>query len=423
MITVIGLGFVGLTTALGFSEKGYRVYGYDIDEKKLNRFKAGEVPFYEPILDKTLQKHSNNNFMMVKNLEDAIKNSEMIFICVGTPSKEDGSVDLSYISEAIKNVLEKICKSQYKVIVIKSTVPPGTTEGIIKPFIESFGFEIGKNIGLTSNPEFLREGYAWEDFMKPDRIVIGEIDNKSGQLIENVYKVFNAPIYRVSLNTAEFIKYLSNTLLATLISYANEQSLIAKSIGSIDIKKAFHILHLDKRWFGEPAAMTSYVYPGCGFGGYCLPKDTKALIKRSKETSYSPKLLESTININESIKDFVVCDVVGKVNKNEKIGILGLAFKPNSDDVRDTPAKAIIQALINKGHKNIIAYDPLAMNNFQETYQLPIVSAASLTSLLSQVKYVVILTSWDEFIENTTIIKEKVVFDYRYLYDLKSSFC
>jgi UDPglucose 6-dehydrogenase len=416
LITVIGLGFVGLTTALGLSEKGYHVYGLDIDQKKKDQLRNGKIPFYEPNLNEKLNKHLNKGFTITDDLQEAVINSEVIFLCVGTPSKTDGSADLGYILEAIKNVAGYIKKPEFKVLVVKSTIPPSTTSERIKPYLENLGFKVGVEIGLTNNPEFLREGYAWDDFMNPDRIVIGQDDDKSGQIVETIYQTFNAPIYRVSLNTAEFIKYLSNTMLATLISFANEQSLIARSIGNIDIKKAFQVLHLDKRWSGAPANMSSYVFPGCGFGGYCLPKDTMALVSQSLKNSYTPELLTSTLKVNEAIKEFVVSDVERKVEENENIGILGLAFKPNSNDIRDTPAKAIIQGLLQKGYTNIIAYDPMANEEFKEVYGFPIQYSPNLSSLLSMVNHVVILTAWDEFIKNEELIKKKNVFDYRYIY-------
>jgi len=416
LITVIGLGFVGLTTALGFSEKGYHVYGLDIDQKKKEQLRNGKIPFYEPNLNEKLNKHLNKGFTITDDLQEAVINSEVIFLCVGTPSKTDGSADLGYILEAIKNVAGYIKKPEFKVLVVKSTIPPSTTSERIKPYLENIGFTVGVDIGLTNNPEFLREGYAWDDFMNPDRIVIGQDDDKSGQIVETIYQTFNAPIYRVSLNTAEFIKYLSNTMLATLISFANEQSLIARSIGNIDIKKAFQVLHLDRRWNGAPANMSSYVFPGCGFGGYCLPKDTMALVSQSLKNSYTPELLTSTLKVNEAIKEFVVSDVERKVEKNENIGILGLAFKQNSNDIRDTPAKAIIQGLLQKGYTNIIAYDPMANEEFKEVYGFPIQYSPNLSSLLSMVNHVVILTAWDEFIKNEESIKKKNVFDYRYIY-------
>jgi UDPglucose 6-dehydrogenase len=416
LITVIGLGFVGLTTALGFSDKGYNVYGYDIDQGKKVQLRKGIIPFYEPYLDEKLNQHLNKSFKIVDDIQEAVSNSKIIFLCVGTPSKTDGSADLGFIFDAINSVATSIKKPHFKVLVLKSTIPPSTTSISIKPYIEKLGFKVGVDIGLTNNPEFLREGYAWNDFMNPDRIVIGQEENTSGQIVENVYQSFNAPIYRVSLNTAEFIKYLSNTLLATLISFANEQSLIARSIGDIEIKKAFQVLHLDKRWFGTPANMTSYVYPGCGFGGYCLPKDTMALVSQSIKNSYSPELLKSTLKVNETIKEFVVSDIAGKTNWKDSIGILGLAFKPNSNDIRDTPAKVIIEGLMQRGYQNIIAYDPMAIEEFKGAYDLPIEYSSSLQSLLMRVDHIVILTAWDEFLKSEESIKVKNVFDYRYIY-------
>ena len=416
MITVIGLGFVGLTTALGFSEKGFNVYGYDINPNKKDQLKKGDIPFYEPKLEGKLNQHLNHQFSIVDDLKDAVINSEIIFLCVGTPSQKDGSADLSYIFDAIKSVTNYIRKPEFKVLVIKSTIPPSSTSEKIKPYIEKLGFKVGMDVGVTNNPEFLREGSAWDDFMNPDRIVIGLEDDKSEELMKKIYEPFDASAYLVSLNTAEFIKYLSNTLLATLISFSNEQSLIARSIGDIDIKEAFQILHLDKRWFGAPAKMTSYVFPGCGFGGYCLPKDTRALVSQSLQKSYSPELLKSTLKVNHSIKEHVVEDVSRKAGSKDKIGILGLSFKPNSNDVRETPAKAIIEGLLQKGYRSIFAYDPMAVGEFNSAYNLPIEYAPTLETLLSEVEHVVILTAWDEFIDYEKFIKEKNVFDYRYIY-------
>ena len=277
MITVVGLGFVGLTTALGFSQKNFQVYGYDVDRYRIALIKKCQIPFYEPHLGKACESYLGNNFIISDSLQEAVSKSEVIFICVGTPNGEEESTDLTYLYNAIEETLKGFDKDDYKVLVIKSTIPPSTTQDKIKPFVEKFGFSVGKDIGLANNPEFLREGYAWDDFVYPDRIVIGVEDEKTIGILNHYYKPFAAPIHKVSLNTGEFIKYLSNTLLSSLISYSNEMSMVANNIGGIDIPKAFKILHEDKRWFGKPAKMTSYVYPGCGFGGYCLPKDTMAI--------------------------------------------------------------------------------------------------------------------------------------------------
>lgn len=416
MITVIGLGFVGLATALGFSEKGYRVYGYDIDVQKTGTLRNGRLPFHEPYLEDRLNFHLANNFIIASDLAAAVQDSSLIFFCVGTPAKDDGEADLTFLSQAVRTVLNHIPRDEFKVLVIKSTVPPSTTKNRIRPLLESQGYQVGVNIGLANNPEFLREGYAWEDFIRPDRIVIGHEDERSGVMVEEAYRVFDASIFRVSWNSAEYIKYLSNTLLATLISFANEQSMIARSFGDIDIKQSFEVLHLDKRWYGLPAGMQKYVYPGCGFGGYCLPKDTEALVKQAQHHGYAPQMLQSVLTVNKQIKETFVRALTKQIDKKEIIGILGLAFKPNSDDIRNTPALDIIMSLVQSGYTNIIAYDPLAVASFQETYSFPIEYSSSLGDLLGRADHIIILTAWQEFIDHKEWILQKHVYDLRYIF-------
>jgi UDPglucose 6-dehydrogenase len=413
MITVIGLGFVGLTTALGFCEKGFKVFGFDIDKEKKNNLKNFKVPFYEPGLPDALKKHLNVNFFIIDEFKGAIEQSEIIFYCVGTPCKKDGNADLKHLLDAIENSLNVI-EDSFKVLVIKSTIPPATTSEEVKHFIEKHGFTVGKDIGLANNPEFLREGYAWDDFLFPDRIVIGAEDEKTIEILRKVYKPFNTRFHVVSYNTSEFIKYISNTLLATLISYANEMSMIAHTIGDINIIQAFNILHEDKRWSGSPAKMTSYVYPGCGFGGYCLPKDTMAMFMHSKLKGYDACILNSVITVNERIKDFVVQRIIRNISKEETIGILGLAFKPNSDDIRDTPSKTIIEKLLENGFDKIVAYDPIANNAFASTYSLNISYANSLDEIVEHADCLILLTAWDEFKKNKEKLKSKKLFDFRH---------
>ena len=415
MITVIGLGFVGLTTALGFSEKGFKVFGYDIDKEKVEFIKNNQLPFYENGLDKALAENLGKNFCIVENLKNAIENSEVVFLCVGTPSDEKGHADLKYIKSALEEILKYTNKNEKKVIVTKSTIPPATTQNEIVPYINSLGFEVGKNIFVANNPEFLREGFAWEDFISPDRIVIGAEDDFTKKTLRKIYEVFNVPIHIVSLNTGEFIKYLSNTFLSTLISYSNEMSMIADSIGNIDIKSAFKIFHEDKRWFGKPAGMKSYAYPGCGFGGYCLPKDTQALVKRAEEFGYKSKILSEVLNVNSEIKPHWIEKIKSSINNDAKIAVLGLSFKPESDDIRQTPALEILNLLIKNGYKKIIAYDPLANELFDKKYHLPIEYADSMESAIKDVENVIILTGWKEFIEKKDLLKNKTVFDMRYV--------
>lgn len=414
MITVMGLGFVGLTTALGFSYKGFKVYGYDVDVEKCKKIADGIIPFHEPHLKEAMAE-SGDRFMLVDNLKEAVANSEAIFICVGTPCDDGGNADLSYVYNAIQEALSHVKKGDYKVIVIKSTVPPSSADEKVRVFIESLGFKVGKDLGLASNPEFLREGYAWKDFMYPDRIVIGEDGSRSGDVLEKFYLPFKAPIRRVSLNSAEFIKYLSNTLLSTMISYSNEMSLVAHAVGGVDIADAFHILHEDKRWFGNPANITTYVYPGCGFGGYCLPKDTQAVCSIARQKGYESSFLESVLAINGRIKNYVAQNVMKSATQDSCIGICGLSFKPESDDVRETPAADIISTLLKNGYKNIVAYDPLANDNFKSVYGLPIRYCDSMDELVNAAEHLVIVTAWKEFKSIKNYGDSKKIYDFRYI--------
>lgn len=417
MITVLGLGFVGLTTGLGFAKKGFKTYGFDLNEARLNKLKNFEIPFHEPHLQDVLKETYESTFFLDTDFDTAINNSEAVFICVGTPSLADGSADLGYIYSAIDQILS-VNTDKFQVIITKSTVPPSTVSSKVIPFVQSKLAELpDRNIGFASNPEFLREGYCWEDFIEPDRIVIGVEDEYSKQILNKIYTPFNAPIHYVSYNTAEYIKYLSNTLLSTMISYANEMSIIANEIGNIDIPKAFRVLHEDKRWFGNPASMAKYVYPGCGYGGYCLPKDTSALVQISVDHGFKPQILSANLEINSIIKKFIADQIDKEVDVSQPVGILGLSFKPESDDVRITPTKQIIELLLQKGFKKIYAYDPIANQEFKANYpELQISYLDKLDDILQITEVLVILTGWKEFLQNKEKINTKRVFDYRYIY-------
>lgn len=416
MITVIGLGFVGLTTGLGFAKKGFKTYGIDINEERVNKLKNFEIPFHEPHLKTILKETLKKTFFLDLPLSEAVKNSDAIFICVGTPASRDGSADLSHLLNALDQIIE-IDAKKFQLLVIKSTVPPSTLLKRIIPYVDDKTKGIDRYYGFASNPEFLREGYCWEDFIEPDRVVIGINDDKSKQILQEIYEPFGAPIHFVSFNSAEFIKYLSNTLLSTLISYSNEMSIIADKIGGIDIPNTFRILHEDKRWSGNPASMASYVYPGCGYGGYCLPKDTEALNAIATTNGVKAHILRGNIKINELIKDHLAEKIESNLDHDASIGILGLSFKPESDDVRITPTREIIKKLLDKGFNNLYAYDPLANETFKELYpDIKLNFKDDLDSLLHSVDNVVILTGWKEFKDNWEKIKEKEVFDFRYLY-------
>ena len=425
-ITVIGLGFVGLTTGLGLAEAGHKVIGVEQDEDKLKALNQGKVPFFEPILPDKLV-HHKASFSLVSSITEAqsLHKSEVIMVCVGTPSGKNGEVDLRYVINAIEGVKHAINQDKENttpcVICIKSTVPPSSARDTLMPLLSDY-----EHLHLANNPEFLREGYAWQDFIEPDRIVIGG-DNKALDLLEVLYTPFSAPIHKVSLTEAEFIKYLSNTLLATLISFANEQATIAHAIGDIDIKKAFSILHEDQRWSNDsgsnqPVNMASYVYPGCGFGGYCLPKDLQALIAQAEQYYVSPGLLKQVDYINKNIVHYHADRIINNTDPTDKIAVLGLAFKPNSDDVRDTPAYKIISALLKNNRKYLQCYDPQAIASFSQHYGVPVTYKQSFEECVEDADAIVISTAWEKFkeLENMlhfeTIKKQNKLFDLRYLF-------
>jgi UDPglucose 6-dehydrogenase len=415
MISILGLGFVGLTTGLGFAKKGFKTYGFDISGERLNSLKNYHVPFFEPHLEEVLQETMNKTFFLDTPFAEAIRESEAVFICVGTPENEDGSANLEHLLTAIEQVLD-VETGKFQVLVTKSTVPPSTLSREVIPFVrEKLKSKDSRKIGFASNPEFLREGYCWEDFINPDRIVIGIEDEQSKSILDKIYEPFGAPVHYVSYNTSEFIKYLSNTLLSTMISYSNEMSMIADAIGDIDVRKSFRILHEDKRWYGSPAPMKSYVYPGCGYGGYCLPKDTSALVSISEKNGFIPQMLSANINTNSIIKSHLVDKIDGKIGYDEPIGILGLSFKPGSDDVRLTPSRDIIELLLKRGFTKIYAYDPVAIGEFKKHYPgIRVTYLESLEDIVDKCDNLVLLTAWDEFRENEELLKSKNIFDYRY---------
>lgn len=412
MVTVFGLGFVGLTTALGFASLGYNVYGIDIDEKRKSILRNGEIPFHEPYMQDVLKEHLGKNFFVTDDIEEAIKNSEYVFYCVGTPYGKMGSADLTYLFSAIDTTVVAIKDEKFRVLVIKSTIPPSTTAEKIYPYVKSKG-EIAENIGVSNNPEFLREGHCWKDFMEADRIVLGCNDRKSENMLVALYKPMDIPIKCVEYSTGEFIKYLSNTLLATLISYSNEMAQVANSIGGIEIQEAFKILHMDKRW--NNCDMASYVYPGCGYGGYCLPKDTSALYSQAKSKGFDAKILKNVIDTNNNIPNIIAEKITYGLNMKQAIGILGLSFKPESDDVRDTPSAKIIEAMIEDGYKNIYAYDPIAINQFKEKYPNIIINyCENAKEVYDKSDIVAVVTAWEEF-KNIKEYGNKKIIDCRYM--------
>ena len=415
MVTVVGLGFVGLTTALGFAEYGHKVYGIEINPERLKLIQSGKLPFMEPGLDDALERHLGTKFIPTMGWEEAVANSDFVYYCVGTPYGEDGQADLSYLYSAIEQTLSAIHDDRFRVLVTKSTIPPSTTEKRIVPFLKEKGIQIPGQMGVANNPEFLREGHCWDVFIHADRIVLGVSDIRSERMLKELYAKSNIPIYSVSLNTGEFIKYLSNTSLACLISFANEMSLAADKIGGIDIAAAFRILHKDKRW--QDGSIREYFYPGCGYGGYCLPKDTNAFHAVTKSAGFDCEILKNVIETNERMPDKTaerIMAVVGS-DKTVCIGILGLSFNAGSDDVRDTPSAKIIRVLNQAGYKNIIAYDPVAIKEFERQYgDLECACVKDIDEMLEHADVLAITTAWKEFRDITRKVTKPVI-DCRYM--------
>lgn len=401
-ISIVGTGYVGLTTGVGLASKGHTIICVDIDKSKVGKINKGISPIYEKGLSELLKNVLvKNTFSATMDLAQAIANTQITFIAVGTPSKKNGSIDLSHI----KKVSEKIgaalsYKKEYHLVVIKSTVAPETTLNVILPILQKYSKKkAGRDFGLCMNPEFLREGNAVDDFAKPDRIVIGQFDEKSGDFLEKVYKNFNTEIVRTSLSNAEMIKYANNALLATLISFSNEIANIAEQIPGAN---AFEILRgvcLDKRLNpiigGKRVApgILNYLYPGCGFGGSCFPKDVKAFVSFAKKKKYSAPLLAAVLDINKKQPLRLVKLTEDKIGdlKNKNIAVLGLAFKPDTDDIRESPAVPIIQELIAR-KANVFAYDPVVKSHFKN-----IKFSKSLYEAVKNKDACLIVTNWKEF--------------------------
>ena len=389
-ISIIGCGYVGAVTGACFAALGHDIVFVELDPGKIAAINAGRAPIYEPGLDELLQKHSSR-ITATDDLADAVCHTEVTFICVGTPSRQDGSIDLTYVRSAaaeIGRILKE--KRDYQTVIVKSTVLPGTAEGVVLPILEA---ESGKrgfvDFGLASNPEFLREGSALADFFTPDRIVIGASDDRSRRLLEELYSPIDCPKMITAIPVAEMIKYVSNAFLATKISFANEIGNICKQMG-IDTAEVFRGVGMDHRI--NPAFFQS----GIGFGGSCFPKDVRALIAKAEEVGVEPKILKDVIEVNEEqplkLLELLTAHVPNLDRKT--IGLLGLAFKPNTDDVRESRAIPIVETLLRKG-ATVLAYDPMAMGNFRKIY--PQINYVPTAADALAADAVLITTEWKEF--------------------------
>ena len=397
-ISVVGLGHVGLCTAVYFAAKGYYVKVSSHSPNKVELINNGVSPFYEPELRDLLRKVvQKRNLIAVLGREKAILDSEVTFITVGTPSLPDGSISLRFVCESAKEIGQTLRKKVgYHLIVLKSTVVPGTTENVVKPILEEHSAKIaGADFGLVMSPEFLREGSAVYDTFNPERIVIGEFDEHSGTLFEKLCKETygdQIPVLRVNCSTAEMIKYASNAFLATKVSFINEVASICERIPGVDIVKVAQGMGFDSR-IGP-----KFLNAGVGWGGSCFPKDVKALLAFSREKKYKPRLLESVVFVNlkqsKHIVD-VVKEEMGKL-KGKKIAVLGLSFKPNTNDMREAPSVRIVNYLYEEGAK-VYAYDPMAMDNARKILGDKVNLCSTIFECLEDADCCLIVTEWDEF--------------------------
>ncbi len=420
-IAMIGAGYVGLVSGVGFAYHGNRVTIVDVLEDKVEKINKGASPFYEPGLDDLVNKLVNGNKLRATtDLDKAVHDAEFIFICVGTPMSDDGAINLDYIRSSARSIGNALKGTKdYKVIVAKSTIVPSTTEKVIVPAVEKASGKIaGRDFGVCMNPEFLAEGDALKGALEPDRIVIGALDNKSGDALEGLYAPFKCPKLRVDLRAAEMIKYASNSFLATKISFSNEVANICEKYG-VDVYQVMDGVGLDFR------INPRFLRAGVGFGGSCFPKDVSALAHAAEDAGVTPAILKAVLEINDRQPYRAVELVEGVLRslKGKRIAILGLSFKPDTDDIRFTRALPIIEALTGKGAISV-AYDPKGMPNFKaltKGKKLNIEYANSAREALDGADAAIIQNEWSEFKKLTAMdfkrMRTPVVIDGRRILD------
>jgi len=423
-ISVVGTGYVGLCTSVGFAMKGFKVITSTHNQEKANNINKGTSPFYEPGLERMLKKAvSAGHLKCVVGREEAVLETDITFIAVGTPSQPNGNINLEYIKAAAREISEALAKKDgYHTIVVKSTVIPGTTQNTVKPLLEDFSQKrCGPDFGLCMNPEFLREGSAIHDTLHPDRIIIGEYDKRSGDVLQSLYEDFYKdklpPIIRTNLPTAEMIKYANNAFLATKISFINQLANICQLTPGTDVTTVAKAIGLDER------INPRFLRAGLGFGGSCFPKDVKALIAYSKDLGYEPSLLEAVMEVNRD-QPYKAIDLSKSFLtdlKGRRIAVLGLSFKPGTDDMREATSIRVIKGFMEEG-AYIVAYDPVAIPNAKKIFGNRIEYAQSATQCIRDADCCIIVTEWDEFkkLKPEDFIKnmqEPIVIDGRRIYD------
>ena len=416
-IAVIGTGYVGLVTGTCLAEVGNNVICVDIDEDKVAQMKNGKVPIFEPNLEELFLKNIKaNRLHFTTHLKTALNKSQIIFLALPTPQDEDGSADLKYVESVAHELGDLI--TDYKIIINKSTVPVGTSE-IVKNIIKrktSVAFDV------ISNPEFLREGFAVQDFMTPERIIIGTKSKKAIDILNKLYSPFitlKRPVIVMDEKSAELTKYAANTFLATKITFMNEVANLCEIIGANvdDVRKGIG---------SDSRIGNKFLFPGIGFGGSCFPKDVNALVHSSDTAGYNFQILKSVLNVNQSQKKSLIPKFKKYFNNHissKKVGIWGLAFKPNTDDIREAPAIDVINELLLEGIE-ITAYDPEAMPNMKRIYGDKITFCNNAYDVLKDVDCLLINTEWREFYspdfdKMKKLMKQPVIFDGRNIFDME----
>lgn len=414
-LSILGVGYVGLVTGVCFADKGHDVVCIDLDREKVDSINRGQSPIFERGLDALLQKNIGRGLRATLDAAEAIKNSEMTFIAVGTPF--DGqNIDLTYIKESARVIGQALRdKDGYHVVVVKSTVVPGTTDGVVRPILEeASGKKAGVDFGLGMNPEFLTEGEAVSDFMDPDRVVSGGIDRRTQEALEAVYEGFPGDRLRTNNPTAELIKYASNALLANLISFSNEFANLASTLGDIDAAEVMRGLHSSRYLTtvlanGERVVppITSFLMGGCGFGGSCLPKDVSALAAQGQKLGLPMNVLRAVLDVN--LKQFEqVFRLLGKhfsSLRGKRVAVLGLSFRPDTNDMRESPAIPIVKRLLVEGAL-VSAYDPAANHEARKIFGDALPLADNLESAVEGADAIVLVTRWAEFLRVPEILSK-----------------
>ena len=415
-ISVIGAGYVGLVSSVCFAELGHSVNLIELEKNKIDLINLGKPPIYEKGLEEILSKHLGYN-LAVTSSYDAVPASDVSFICVGTPSDANGNADLSMITSASMSIGAALQnKRGYHVIVVKSTVPPGTTQNIVMPLVLENSIKDVHEVGFVMNPEFLREGRAIEDFLQPDRIVIGSFDDVAGDFVASIYEIINSPLIRTGLTEAEMVKYASNAFLAAKISFSNEVGNICKRLG-IDVYEVMRGVGLDHR------ISPHFLNAGAGFGGSCFPKDVSALIHLAESLGEDPILLKSVMDVNE-IQPRKIIDLleqrIGRL-KGKRIAVLGLAFKDNTDDVRESRAIIVINELKSRG-ATVAAFDPKANSTMQAIIS-DIDYFNNAAEALKDADACIVMTEWPEFSsleKEFDLMRSKVVLEGRRILSFRS---